>query len=156
MLRPSASSLVTLGAVAALLSATAYALSAIALRVVTQTDTTSSVVFWTIALMTLCTSLIAIPGWVPLRPQHWGLLLAMGVFGAVGQSLLTEAFRAAPPSVVAPFEYMSLLWGIGIDWTFWGALPSGRVLAGGGIVIASGLYLIWHEGNNRQREAPHT
>jgi drug/metabolite transporter (DMT)-like permease len=156
MLRPSASSLVTLGAVAALLSATAYALSAIALRIVTQTDTTSSVVFWTIALMTLCTSLIAFPGWVPLRPQHWGLLLAMGVFGAIGQSLLTEAFRAAPPSVVAPFEYTSLLWGIGIDWTFWGVLPGARVLAGGGIVIASGLYLIWHEGNNRQREAPHT
>ena len=156
MLRPSASSLVTLGAVAALLSATAYALSAIALRVVTQTDTTSSVVFWTIAIMTLCTAAMAIPGWVALKPQHWGLLVAMGVFGAVGQSLLTEAFRAAPPSVVSPFEYTALLWGIGIDWTFWGVLPGTRVLLGGGIVIASGLYLIWHEGNSRVRDAPHT
>jgi drug/metabolite transporter (DMT)-like permease len=156
MLRPSASSLVTLGAVAALLSATGYALSAIALRVVTQTDTTSSVVFWTIAIMTVCTAVISIPGWVPLERQHWGLLLAMGVFGALGQSLLTEAFRAAPPAVVAPFEYTALLWGIGIDWTFWGVLPSTRVLVGGGIVIASGLYLIWHEGSDRVREAPHT
>jgi len=157
MLRPSASSLITLGALAALLSATFYALSAIALRAVTRTDTTSSVVFWTIAVMTVSTTLIALPAWAPVRPQHWGLLAAMGIFGAIGQSLLTEAFRAAPPSIVAPFEYTALLWGIGIDWTFWGVLPSARVLLGGGIVIASGLYLIWHEGNsNAVRESPHT
>src|SRR5437764_1820864 len=48
MLRPSASALVTLGALAALLSATAYSFSAIALRVLTRTDTTASVVFWTL------------------------------------------------------------------------------------------------------------
>ena len=152
-----ASSLVTLGALAAFLSATFYALSAIALRAVTRTDTTSSVVFWTIAIMTVSTTLIAFPGWVPVRTEHWGLLAAMGIFGAIGQSLLTEAFRAAPPSIVAPFEYTALLWGIGIDWTFWGVLPSARVLLGGGIVIASGLYLIWHEGEQQRgaREPAH-
>ena len=147
MLRPSASNLVTLGALAAFLSATAYALSAIALRVVTRTDTTTSVVFWTIALMTLFTTIVAVRGWIPLRHEHWGLIAALGVFGAIGQSMLTDAFRAAPPAIVAPFEYTALLWGIAIDWTFWGALPSARVLAGGGIVIASGLYLIWRERN---------
>jgi drug/metabolite transporter (DMT)-like permease len=158
MLRPSASSLMALGAIAALFAATAYALGAIALRVVTRTDTTASVVFWTLSLMTMCTALLAVSGWLPLRPQHWGLLAAMGVFGAIGQSLLTEAFRAAPPSIVAPFEYTALLWGMGIDWTFWGVLPSARVLLGGSIVIASGLYLIWREGSNRAAfpESPHT
>jgi len=157
MLRPAASSLITFGAVAAFLSATAYALSAIALRIVTRTDTTSSVVFWTISLMTLCTALMALRGWVPLRPEHWGLLAAMGVFGAIGQSLLTEAFRSAPPSIVAPFEYTALLWGMAIDWRFWGVLPGARVLLGGSIVIASGLYLIWREGNRSAvPESPHT
>ncbi len=145
MLRPSASSLATLGALAALLSATAYALGVIALRAVTQTDSTLSIVFWTIAVMTVFALAIALPTWVPVRREHWGLLAALGMFGAVGQALLTEAFRSAPPSVVAPFEYTALLWGIGIDWTFWGVLPSARVLAGGAVVIGCGLYLIWHE-----------
>jgi drug/metabolite transporter (DMT)-like permease len=145
MLRPSASSLVTLGALAALLSATAYALSAIALRVITRTDTTTSVVFWTIALMTLFAALIAVPGWVPFQREHWKWLVALGVFGAIGQHLLTEAFRSAPPAVVAPFEYTALLWGMLIDWAIWSVLPASRVYAGGGIVIASGLYLIWRE-----------
>ena len=145
MLRPSASSLVTLGALAAFVAATAYALSVIALRVIARTDTTTSVIVWTVGLMTLITGLIAVPGWVPLAAEHWKWLAALGLFGAVGQHLLTEAFRSAPPSVVAPFEYTALLWGMLIDWTVWGVLPAPRIYVGAGIVIASGLYLIWHE-----------
>jgi drug/metabolite transporter (DMT)-like permease len=149
MLKPSASSLVTLGALAAFVSATAYALSVILLRVITRTDTTTSVIVWTVGLMTLMTGLLAVPDWVPLAREHWKWLVALGVFGAIGQHLLTDAFRAAPPSVVAPFEYTALLWGILIDWTVWHVLPATRVYVGGGIVIASGLYLIWHERSQR-------
>ena len=145
MLRPAASSFVTVGALAALVAATAYALSVIALRVIAHTDSTTSVIVWTVGLMTVMTGLIAVPGWVPLAAEHWKWLVALGLFGAIGQHLLTEAFRSAPPAVVAPFEYTALLWGILIDWTVWNVLPATRVYVGGGIVIASGLYLIWHE-----------
>jgi drug/metabolite transporter (DMT)-like permease len=145
MLHPSASSLVSLGAVAALISATGYAFNAIALRVITRTDATSSVVFWMIALMTVLALFIAVPGWVPLRTDDWALLAGIGIFSTIAQHLLTEAFRTAPPSVVAPFEYTALLWGILIDRVVWGVFPTSRVYIGGGIVIASGLYLIWRE-----------
>jgi len=67
------------------------------------------------------------------------------VLAAVAQYLLTEAFRSAPPSVVSPFEYTALLWGVGIDRLVWHVLPSLRVCLGGGIVIGSGLYLLWRE-----------
>jgi drug/metabolite transporter (DMT)-like permease len=144
MLRPTTSGLASLGAVAALIGATAYALSGIAVRVLTRTDTTVSVVFWTISLMTVFTAAIAAPGWVAIEHAHWKWLLALGVLAALGQYLLTEAFRSAPPSVVSPFEYTALLWGVGIDRVVWQVLPSPRVCLGGGIVIASGLYLIWH------------
>jgi drug/metabolite transporter (DMT)-like permease len=145
MLRPSASGLTSFGALAALVGATAYALSAITVRVLTRTDTTVSVVFWTIGLMTLFAAAIAAPAWVPIEPAHWKWLVALGVFAAIGQYLLTEAFRSAPPSVVSPFEYTALLWGVLIDRAVWHVLPSARVCFGGGIVIASGLYVIWHE-----------
>ena len=145
MLHPTASSLVSLGAVAALLSATGYAFNAIALRVITRTDTTASVVFWMISLMTLLALIFAAPHWVPIRREDWPLLAAIGVFSAIAQHLLTEAFRNAPPSVVAPFEYTALLWGILVDRVVWGVFPTSRVYIGGGIVIASGLYLIWRE-----------
>lgn len=145
MLHPSASSLVSLGALAALLAATAYAFSAIALRVITRSDTTASVVFWMIGLMTIMAGLLAAPGWLPIRRDDWPLIAGIGVFAAIGQHLLTEAFRNAPPSVVAPFEYTALLWGIMVDWAVWNVFPTTRVYVGGGIVIASGLYLIWRE-----------
>ena len=145
MLRPTTSGLTSFGAVAALVGATAYALSAIAVRVLTRTDTTVSVVFWTISLMTVLSGLVAIPGWVAIEHDHWKWLLALGVLAATGQYLLTEAFRSAPPSVVSPFEYTALLWGVGIDRVVWEVLPSVRVCLGGGVVIASGLYLIWRE-----------
>ncbi|HYL02790.1 MAG TPA: DMT family transporter [Steroidobacteraceae bacterium] len=145
MLRPSAAGLASLGALAALVGATAYALSVIALRVLTRTDTTVGVVFWTVTLMTVFAAAIAAPGWVAIEPGHWKWLVALGLLAAIGQYLLTEAFRSAPPSVVSPFEYTALLWGIGIDRIVWHVLPSTRVVFGGGIVIASGLYLIWRE-----------
>jgi drug/metabolite transporter (DMT)-like permease len=145
MLHPSASNLVSLGALAALVAATAYAFSVIALRVITRTDTTASVVFWMIGLMTLFAGLIAAPGWVPIRRDDWALLAGIGVCAAIGQHLLTEAFRNAPPSVVAPFEYTALLWGVIVDWAVWNVFPTSRVYIGGGIVMASGLYLIWRE-----------
>ena len=145
MLKPSASSLVSLGAVAALLSATGYAFNAIALRIITRTDSTASVVFWMIGLMTVLALCIAAPNWVAIRREDWILLATIGLFSSIAQHLLTEAFRNAPPSVVAPFEYTALLWGMGIDRILWGVFPTSRVYIGGGIVIASGLYLIWRE-----------
>jgi drug/metabolite transporter (DMT)-like permease len=145
MLRPSASGLNTLAALAALVGAIAYALSAITVRVLTRSDTTVSVVFWTVGLMSLFTTAIAAPNWVPIERDDWRWLLGLGVLAAVAQYLLTEAFRSAPPSVVTPFEYTALLWGVVIDRAVWHVLPSARVCFGGGIVILSGLYLIWHQ-----------
>jgi len=145
ILHPSTSNFISLGALAALIAATGYAFNVIALRVLTRTDSTASVVFWMISLMTALAALIASPHWVPVRREDWLLLVGIGMFAAVGQHLLTEAFRNAPPSVVAPFEYTALLWGMLIDRVLWGVLPTPRLYIGGGIVIASGLYLIWQE-----------
>jgi drug/metabolite transporter (DMT)-like permease len=145
MLRPSASALSTLGTLAALVGAIAYALSAIAVRVLTRSDTTVSVVFWTVGLMTVFTTAVSAPGWVPIEHAHWKWLLGLGVLAAIAQYLLTEAFRSAPPSVVTPFEYTALLWGVAIDRLVWHVLPSARVCFGGGLVMATGLYLIWHQ-----------
>jgi drug/metabolite transporter (DMT)-like permease len=104
--------------------------------------------------MTVLSALVAAPTWVPIEPVHFKWLLALGILAAAGQYLLTEAFRSAPPSVVSPFEYTALLWGVGIDRMVWHVLPSATVILGGGIVIASGLYLIWRERAAAPRRSP--
>ncbi|MEZ5498044.1 MAG: DMT family transporter [Steroidobacteraceae bacterium] len=145
MLRPSGANLVSLGALAALLSAVCYAVSAITVRWLTRSESTGSIVIWSLATMTVVCAALAAPSWAPVQPSHWWVIIAIGAVGAVAQYLFTEAFRAAPASVIAPFEYSALLWGMGIDWFVWQVAPSSRVLLGGSIVITSGLYIIWRE-----------
>jgi drug/metabolite transporter (DMT)-like permease len=145
ILRPNVAGFVSLGSLAALIAAVAYAVSGIAVRVITRTDTTASVVVWTITLMTLMAAAIALPDWVSLQPRHYRWLMLLGVLAAIGSYFLTEAFRSAPAAVVAPLEYTALLWGIIIDRLVWHVLPGTRVCLGGAVVIASGLYLIWRE-----------
>jgi drug/metabolite transporter (DMT)-like permease len=145
MVRPSGSNLGTLGGLAAIAAAVAYALSAISVRVLTKTDSTPSMVLWFLILLTMFAGVLAAPGWVPVRAEHWPGLVGLGATGALGQHFITQAFRHAPASVIAPFEYTALLWGTGIDWAVWNVLPGSRLFLGGSIVIASGLYLIWRE-----------
>ena len=145
MVRPSASGVVSLGSLAALIAALAYAVNGITVRLLTRTDSTASVVVWTISLMTTFSLMLALPDWVTLEPRHYRWLLLLGALAAVGSYGLTEAFRSAPAAVVSPLEYTALLWGILIDRLVWHVLPSARVCCGGAVVIASGLYLIWRE-----------
>ena len=90
-------------------------------------------------------ALLTTDGWLAVRAGDFPTIAAIGLAGAIAQMLLIEAFRSAPASVISPFEYTALFWGITIDWVVWSALPSLRVLTGGAIVVGSGLYLIWRE-----------
>lgn len=145
MLRPSADLFTTLAALGALASATAYAISAVTVRIMHRTDSTVSMVFWLMLLLTVFAGALAAPGWVTLRAEHWPWLGALGAAGAMGQHFITQAFRFAPASVVAPFEYTALLWGVAIDWLLWATRPSPRMFLGATLVVASGIYLIWRE-----------
>jgi drug/metabolite transporter (DMT)-like permease len=145
MLRPSTSSLMTVGALAAFVSAVAYAISVVSVRVLTKTDSNTSVVFWSMLIMTLVSTLFALDSWQEIRGEHLGVIVATGALGALAVHLLTLAYRSAPASMIAPFEYTALLWGVGIDWFAWDTLPGIRVYIGGSIVVLSGLYVIWRE-----------
>jgi drug/metabolite transporter (DMT)-like permease len=80
---------------------------------------------------------------VPIDDLGW--LAAIGISGALGQFWITDAFRRAPPSVVGPFEYTAILWAFAIDWIFWSAVPTPRLMTGAAVVIASGVFVIWDE-----------
>jgi len=67
------------------------------------------------------------------------------MFGSVGVMCLTQAFRLAPVAVVSPFEFSALIWATLLGYILWGELPDMITLAGAGIVISSGLYIIYRE-----------
>jgi drug/metabolite transporter (DMT)-like permease len=143
ILNPDRHDMVTLGGLAALASATCYALTSLLIRRLALTDSTLSIGLSFMLMVSIGTGILAYPGWVPVRGEHWTWILVMGFTGAVAQYLIIHAFRCAPPSVVAPFEYTSVLWGIAIDWVLWNTVPGARMLIGASLVIATGLYVVY-------------
>jgi drug/metabolite transporter (DMT)-like permease len=141
MLKPEGDQLLSLGALAALLSALCYAISAITVRVLARTDNSGNMVFWLMTLIGLGAGVLAYPNWIALSSEHLWIFALMGVTGAVGQVFITEAFRLAPASVIAPFEYTALVWGMGFDIVVWQLYPDWALLAGAGVIMACGLYL---------------
>lgn len=136
---------VGIGAFAVLIGATCYALNAITVRILGRTDSTAAMTFWFTAMLALGAGILAAPDWQPLRIADTGRLIALGVTGAAGQYFLTEAFRRGQVSVVAPFEYTALFWGVMLDLLIWGQLPGPLVFVGAAVIVGSGLYLIRRE-----------
>jgi len=142
VLRPTGAGVLTLAGLAVLVSATGYAISAIAVRVIGRSDSTQSMVFWMLAMTSVFALALAWPRWTPIRAQDWMVLAALGVTGAVGQYAITDAFRRAAASRIAPLEYTALVWGIILDRVVWNTLPDAITLTGAALIVASGLYLI--------------
>ncbi len=150
MLRPAGGSWISIGSLAAVVAALCYSLAVVTLRVLSRTDTNESMVFWLMAMLSVGAGLLSIPGWRPLLQPDWPLLLGLGLAGAIGQYLITEAFRSAPVSVLTPLEYTALVWGVVLDFSIWHVLPGAATLLGGAIVVGAGLYLIRREAMQRR------
>lgn len=136
-------SLIAAGAAA--LATVCYSLSALTVRTLGRSNSSMSMVFWYLLLVGIGCGALAIGDWRPVHLSDWGWLAGIGVSGALGQLWLTEAFRRAPPAVVGPFEYTSILWAFAIDWIFWSSAPSLALIVGACIVIASGVVVIVEE-----------
>lgn len=145
VLRPSGEGAWSLAGLAVLVAAAGYAVSAITVRVLARSDSTQAMVFWLMLLMTLGAGALAWPYWVPLRLEHAWIIAGVGVAGTLGQIAITEAFSRGEASVIAPFEYTALGWGLGLDIVLWGVLPDRITWLGAAIIVASGLYLIRRE-----------
>ena len=130
---------------ASLLSALCGALYQIATRHVGLHDQALTSLFY----VTLTGALAAVPlglaDWQTPEAWQWGLLGLAASFGTVGHFMLTEAHRRAPASVLAPFVYTQIIPMIIIGFLAFGDVPDSWTLAGGLVVIASGLYVLYRE-----------
>ena len=144
------------GAVFALISAVCNAGTVIQTRRLTQSETTSSIVFY-FSLVCAIAGAFTLPfAWHTPTASELAALVALGIFGGFAHILLTESYRYAAASVVAPFDYSSMLWALLLGYWLFGELPETLVYVGGAIVSGAGLFVIWRErqlGLKRTREA---
>ncbi|MEO0914004.1 MAG: DMT family transporter [Pseudomonadota bacterium] len=145
------------GAVIALMGAVLMALAQVFVRKLVKSETTATIVFY-FSLSSSVFALITIPfGWVW---PGWGtgiVLVLAGVLGGLGQILLTSAYRGAPTSVIAPFEYVSMLMALAVGYVLFDEIPTSQTLWGAGLIMLAGLFIIWRErqlGLERGRARP--
>lgn len=130
---------------AILSTALCYALSSILVKIIGRTDTTQSMVFWMTCMLAIGATALALPGWQPIRSEHFLFIGGIAITGAIGQWGITEAFKHAPAASVAPLEYSGMAWVILIDLFVWSVVPEWQTLVGAAVIIGSGLYLLRFE-----------
>lgn len=134
-----------LGVIAALVAAAISAVAMLLVRNLVQSEPTATIVLW-FSVTASVLALLSLPfGWQALTPAQAGLLITAGFCGGLAQILMTAAYRHAEASVVAPFEYTSMLLGIVVGYLAFGDVPTIHMLIGGLIVVAAGIFIIWRE-----------
>jgi drug/metabolite transporter (DMT)-like permease len=154
VLRPTGAGMLTAGGLAILGAAVCYAAGAITVRMLAQRDSTQSMVFWFMVLLSLGALLLALPTWKPLLAGDVWIIAGVGAAGSLAQVALTEAFRRGEASLIAPLEYSALLWGVILDVALWGVLPDSITWVGAAIIVVSGLYLLRREKVHVEAERP--
>ncbi|MFT4097985.1 MAG: DMT family transporter [Rhodoblastus sp.] len=151
-----------IGALAAVSTATFAAVATIQTRRLALSEYTGAIVFYFSALTTLFGFLLMTAGYIwpasaPfagfIESQKWVTpdlydlfrLIGIGLLGGVGQIWLTDCVRYAEASVIAPFDYTSIIWAVLLGYLFFNEKPTTAILIGSAIVIASGLFVLWRE-----------
>jgi drug/metabolite transporter (DMT)-like permease len=165
MTRPGAG-VFEVAALVPLIAAVFYDLAMVTVRKLNQERSGTVVFYFTLfaSLAGLITIPLGRPEWAGygLGPWIWPnagdflVLVIIGMIGGVGQILLTNAFRSAPMSVVAPFDYTALVYAFILGYFCFNEVPDAYLITGGLTVVASGIYIVHRESvtaRQRRREA---
>lgn len=128
-----------------LLATLSYSLSTVVTRLVSRHDHDAATIFWFCLFAAVVSGIGAIPDWKWPSFGDWLWLSSLGLIGGVGQILVTRALRLAPMSVLAPFDYSSIVLAMLYGHLWFKEQPSPMIWYGLPLVIGSGLYILHRE-----------
>ena len=134
-----------LGAAVVLIGATFAAIAQISIRSMIRTEHPAAIAFYFAVTATVLSALTMPFGWVV--PTGWLLtqLVLAGFIGGVAQIFLTLSYRYADASVVAPFDYASMLFALVIGYVWFNEVPTLAMLIGAALIAAAGIAIILRE-----------
>ena len=144
MVRPGASVL-DAAILIALASAFLYAVAVICMRRLGATERSATTTFYFTLACALVGAALLPFYWVPPTPAGWVVLILVGLIGGTAQLLMTAGYRFAPAGIVAPFDYVSMVWAVLLGFLIWGDVPTAGIVGGAALVIGSGLYILYRE-----------
>ncbi len=142
-LRPSGGAL-SAHALVALLGAMLYAVFLTVTRRLRGTPN-AMLVMLQLAALVLCGAVTTPFAWVTPSPGGFGLMAVVGVIGIVGYVCVNRALQLAPASVVAPFQYLSIIWSVVLGYLAFGDVPEVTTLAGSALIIVAGGFILFRE-----------
>lgn len=133
------------GACAVLLAAALGATAMLQLRQLVQEERTATIVLFFSLTASVLSAMSWFFGWQVLTWETLGFMVMAGFFGGLGQILLTESYRFADVSTIAPFEYCSIILGSIIAFLLFDEIPTLTTLIGAFFVIGAGIFIIFRE-----------
>jgi drug/metabolite transporter (DMT)-like permease len=126
----------------AVAAAVANSLRDVMTRLLSRTETSIAILFWSTLIVMAAGALTAPFGWQPVTPTAAAWFVLAGVFNASAHFLLIEALRLGEAAVITPVRYTSLIWATLIGYVVWRELPDAWVFAGSAVIIASSIYMM--------------
>ncbi len=135
----------TIGALCVLGATVARGFVQIHIRQLVQVDHPAAIVFYFSMTATLLSALTVFWGWTVPTLNQLLILITMGLIGGVAQILVTSSYRFGQASMLAPYDYTSMLFAIFIGYVWFDELPTLAILLGAALVIAGNAVVIWRE-----------
>lgn len=140
-------------AVLALVGAAAAGMVMVLIRLLSRTETATTILSWQALGVGIAMALPAFYFWKWPTPIEWLLLAAMGGISYVAQMANIMAYRWGEASVLASLDYVRLLYATLFGWLFFATLPNVSTWIGAGIIVAASIYTVWREDRRNQRLA---
>jgi drug/metabolite transporter (DMT)-like permease len=128
-----------------LAAAVSNALYQIITRILSRSESTMTILFYTPLTGALLMSAAVPLFWVTPDAAGWAMMALLGLIGGVSHFTLIKAFTAAPAATVAPFGYSSLIWATLSGLVFFGDFPDIWTIVGALVIACSGLYILHRE-----------
>lgn len=123
-------------------TALVYALLMLSARWVDSRESVWTLLLYLTGTAALLSGVIVPFFWTAIRSEDIWLFVAIALFGTAGMTMITQAFRLAPATLVAPFDYTALIWATGLGWLIWHEIPDSMTFLGAAIIISSGVFII--------------
>jgi len=144
VLRPGTTE-ITLGHLAALAAAFCSAFGSVLVRKIGNEERSAVLILYPMLLAIVVMSIAQPAVYQAPSLLHLAMMALVGLFSVIAQHLIILAYRAAPAGVIAPSQYSQIIWATIFGMVFFGEHPDGWVAVGAGIVIASGVFVVWRE-----------
>jgi drug/metabolite transporter (DMT)-like permease len=145
IIQPTAEDINLSGSLYALTGAFLFAMLAIQSRKMGKNESSELMVFYSALVFLVITGLLMIFYWETPEPTSMLLMIGLGVVTLFAQYTLVHAYQYARVHVIAPFEYITVLWAVLIGWFLFAEPPASTMIGGASLIILAGLAIWWYE-----------